>query len=97
MVSEQNGKVVNVNDATIRRMQRDDAEIISSAFSAIGWNKPISLYQRYLAEQDDGTRIGYVATVAGQFAGYVTLPVAPARAVVKLMSAIGSAYSFLSG
>jgi hypothetical protein len=71
--SEQNGKVVNVNDATIQRMQRDDAEIISAAFSAIGWNKPVSLYQRYLAEQDDGTRIGYVATVAEQFAGYVTL------------------------
>jgi hypothetical protein len=38
--NERNGKVVNVNDATIKCMQRDDAEIISAAFSAAPSRRP---------------------------------------------------------
>ncbi len=57
----------------IRRLQAADIEVIADAFHAIGWNKPASQYQQYLAEQEAGTRVVLVATVNGHFAGYVTI------------------------
>jgi len=50
-----------------------DAEVISAAFDAIGWNKPVSLYEEYLQDQIAGRRDVIVAEVEGQFAGYVTV------------------------
>jgi len=41
--------------------------------TAIGWNKPLAQYERYRAEQRAGTRDILVATVDGEYAGYVTV------------------------
>jgi GNAT superfamily N-acetyltransferase len=41
--------------------------------AAIGWDKPVSQYERYLAEQAAGVRSVLVATVDGEYAGYVTV------------------------
>ena len=57
----------------IRLLTAADIEVIADAFTAIGWHKPASQYQRYLAEQAAGERVVLVATVDGNFAGYVTI------------------------
>ena len=57
----------------IRSMDESDPQTLSVAFSAIGWHKPPALFQRYLAEQERGQRLAFVAEWQGDFAGYVTL------------------------
>lgn len=57
----------------LRALEVDDLAVIHAAFAAIGWDKPIAQYQRYLDEQRAGHRDVRVAVVAGEFAGYVTL------------------------
>lgn len=57
----------------IRAMGESDPELISAAFTAIGWHKPAALYRHYLAQQEDGLRLAFVAEWHGDFAGYVTL------------------------
>src|SRR5215831_6091267 len=54
-------------------MDQSDPETISAAFVAIGWHKPRTLFERYLAEQEQGHRLAFVAEWRGKFAGYVTL------------------------
>lgn len=41
--------------------------------AALAWVKPVTQFDRYLAEQAAGNRICLVATVNGHFAGYVTV------------------------
>jgi len=62
-----------VENVQIRPLNESDAEIISAAFQGIGWGKPVAQYQRYLAEQAAGSRMCFVSTIDGQFAGYVTV------------------------
>ena len=57
----------------IRLLNESDPVIISAAFLKIGWGKPVSQYQRYLAEQGAGARLCLVAMVDAGFAGYVTV------------------------
>ena len=57
----------------IRSLTEQDLEVISTAFAEIGWNKSLAQYQRYLAEQKEGSRDVLVARVDGNFAGYVTI------------------------
>lgn len=57
----------------IRAMGESDPEVISAVFTAIGWDKPPALYQHYLAQQEEGRRLAWVAEWGGEFAGYVTL------------------------
>jgi GNAT superfamily N-acetyltransferase len=57
----------------IRMMDESDPGTISAAFTAIGWDKPPTLFQRYLAEQEEGRRLAFSAEWDGEFAGYVTL------------------------
>lgn len=64
-------------DVEIRVLNDSDSRTISSAFRGIGWGKPVEQYRRYLAEQVAGTRLCLVATIGGQFAGYVTVNWAP--------------------
>ena len=59
--------------AVIRTMDESDPETISAVFTTLGWHKPVALYQRYLAEQEAGRRLAFVAEWRGRFAGYVTL------------------------
>jgi len=62
-----------VESVEIRTLNDGDPETISAAFKGLGAGKPAAQYQRYLAEQSAGTRVCLVATVDGQFAGYVTV------------------------
>ena len=57
----------------IRLMGESDPETVTAAFTALGWHKPTALYRRYLAEQEEGRRLAFVAEWRGEFAGYVTL------------------------
>src|SRR5690348_2076434 len=57
----------------IRPLGAGDPEMIAAAMAAIGWNKPLSQYERYLGEQRAGTRDILVARVDGDYAGYVTV------------------------
>ena len=58
---------------TIRQIQQADIQPIADAFALIGWDKPASQYERYLAEQVSGLRTVLVALVADVFAGYLTI------------------------
>lgn len=66
-------KISNDTHLQIRLLTAPDIQVIADAFTAIGWHKPASQYQRYLAEQEAGERVVLVATVDGAFAGYVTI------------------------
>jgi GNAT superfamily N-acetyltransferase len=56
-----------------RFLTQSDIPFIVSAFTTIGWNKPASLYQKYLKEQENDQRCVWVAFKDNDFAGYVTL------------------------
>lgn len=59
---------------TIRLLEARDIQIISSSFSALGWDgKKPALYERYFAEQEKGERLVFVAHFDGEFAGYGTI------------------------
>jgi len=62
-----------IETVELSSLKPSDADLISKAFQSIGWNKPPSQYERYLEEQDHGTRVVLVAWSGGTFAGYVTL------------------------
>jgi GNAT superfamily N-acetyltransferase len=62
----------------IREMQESDPPIISAGFTAQGWNKTLSQFQRYWQESLQGRRLVLLAespqiTGAGEFAGYLTV------------------------
>jgi GNAT superfamily N-acetyltransferase len=57
----------------VRRLEQRDIEPIAAAFAALGWEKPASQYERYLAEQGSGQRLVLVAFTDDAFAGYVTV------------------------
>jgi GNAT superfamily N-acetyltransferase len=57
----------------IRLLEPDDIEPIVTAFENIGWNKPASLYEKYLSEQRAGTRTVLTAFDSEGFAGYLTI------------------------
>lgn len=57
----------------IRSLEREHIPAIAHAFEQLGWNKPASQYERYLAQQEQGVREVYVAFVEGEFAGYLTI------------------------
>jgi GNAT superfamily N-acetyltransferase len=54
-------------------LQASDIPEIAAAFAALGWNKPVSQYERYVEEQSAGLRAVPVARWSGRFAGYVTV------------------------
>jgi GNAT superfamily N-acetyltransferase len=60
-------------DVLIRPLLKEDLNITTEAFSSIGWNKPVSLFENYLKEAETGERLIWVAFVHERFAGYITL------------------------
>jgi hypothetical protein len=40
------------NQTQIHPLIREDIVSISEAFNQIGWNKPLSLFEKYLKEQE---------------------------------------------
>jgi ribosomal protein S18 acetylase RimI-like enzyme len=57
----------------IRRLTLEDCEIITKAFAAQNWNKPLAQYQNYFAEQAEGKREVLIAEVEDEFAGYLII------------------------
>lgn len=57
----------------ISLLHEKDINEIVLAFKEIGWNKPISLYEAYLKDQDLGLRTILIARNNNQFCGYVTI------------------------
>jgi ribosomal protein S18 acetylase RimI-like enzyme len=57
----------------IRRMTSEDCEIITQAFAAQNWNKPLAQYQNYFKEQTEGSRAVLIAETENEFAGYLTI------------------------
>jgi GNAT superfamily N-acetyltransferase len=57
----------------IRLLDEKDIPEITIAFQELGWHKPASLYERYLKEQWNGLRRVFVASLEGEFAGYLTI------------------------
>lgn len=57
----------------IRNMIETDILDFNKEFTLQGWNKPVSLFERYFDEQENGKRQVFVATVQNQVAGYTTL------------------------
>ncbi|MCW3054469.1 MAG: hypothetical protein JWN14_3639 [Chthonomonadales bacterium] len=63
----------SLSHLTLRLLEASDIPAIADAFTAIGWNKPASQYERYLAEQEAGQRTILVAFLDEAFVGYLTL------------------------
>jgi GNAT superfamily N-acetyltransferase len=57
----------------IRMLESRDIPEIAQAFQQLGWSKPASQYERYLAEQSLGLRQVFVAFVNEEFSGYLTI------------------------
>ena len=60
-------------DLSIRLLVACDIPTIAAAFAALGWNKPASQYEGYLADQQRGARVVLAAWLGDEFAGYVTI------------------------
>lgn len=57
----------------IRRMTAEDCEIMTNAFAAQNWDKPLAQYQRYLHEQSEEKLQVLIAETRDEFAGYLTI------------------------
>jgi len=62
-----------MSNLQIRPMLPEDAPVISAAFQSQGWNKPLSQYLKYYAQQLHNERVVLIATLDNTFAGYITL------------------------
>lgn len=58
---------------TLRPMTGADAVPLHEAFEALGWDKPVDLFEGYARLHSEGERIVLVAEVDGALAGYCTL------------------------
>ena len=57
----------------IRKLERQDFEIISNAFTDIRWSKSVDLFEWYFKKQLQQLRFCFVAFCHDNFAGYTTL------------------------
>jgi GNAT superfamily N-acetyltransferase len=57
----------------LRKLETKDFKVISNAFTDIGWNKQVELFEKYFEEQLEGLRFCFVAFCNHNFAGYTTL------------------------
>lgn len=54
-------------------LEKKHIDEIVSAFKEIGWHKPSSIYEEYLAEKSMDNREIILAMINGKFCGYVTI------------------------
>lgn len=62
-----------MSNILIRKLVREDCEIISKSFAEQGWNKPREQYENYYEEQKEGKRVVIIAENCNEFAGYITI------------------------
>ena len=62
-----------MNSITLRSLMPQDIAPMAADFAALGWNKPASQYERYLAEQEAGQRAVQMAFSGEIFCGYLTV------------------------
>ena len=60
-------------DVTYRYINKKDINGIIVNFTEQGWEKPRSIIENYVLEQESNERVVIVAEIADQIAGYVTL------------------------
>ncbi len=58
---------------SIANLDKQHIPMMVNAFALLGWQKPASLFENYLHDQQQGNRVVWVAFIDGQFSGYVTL------------------------
>lgn len=58
---------------TIRFLTPSDINMMVKAFAKVAWNKPASIFENYLLEQEKNERIVWLAFQQETFSGYVTL------------------------
>jgi ribosomal protein S18 acetylase RimI-like enzyme len=61
------------NKIVVREMVESDCTVIADAFTAQGWNKPVSQYIHYWQDTIENKRIVLIAALDDEFAGYVTI------------------------
>ncbi len=57
----------------LRNIFPEDCTLISQAFVAQNWTKPVAQYERYIEYQNTGERDIIIAELNGEFAGYLTI------------------------
>ena len=60
-------------ELVIAPLTQEDGRALSEGFAAQGWDKPLSQFEGYFKEQQEGRRKVFVARCKGEAAGYVTL------------------------
>lgn len=54
-------------------MSEEDAHYFANYFKKLGWHKPLSQFEAYIVEAEQGVRTNLVAQVDGAPVGYVTI------------------------
>ena len=58
----------------IKKLEGGDVSVIVESFKKSGWvQKPVSIFEKYLVEQNNKERVVWLAYINNFFAGYVTL------------------------
>ncbi len=65
--------MTDMNDIIIAPLLLEDCSTISFLFQEIGWDKPISLFIEYLAQQQAAKRDIFIAKRQDTIIGYVTI------------------------
>lgn len=61
----------------IRSMAPEDAKILYDTYSSYGWHPEIRTYENYYREQQEGTRLVFIAEYQGKVKGQCTLDLHP--------------------
>lgn len=73
MKNTMNHKIQAIEQLEISLLDKDDIDEIVLAFNNIGWNKPRSIYGKYIKEQNTNFRTIFIAKIEEKFCGYATI------------------------
>ena len=62
---------------TIRSMETEDAGILYKTYLSYGWHPQIETYKNYYKDQEEGTRLVFIAEYNGRVSGQCTLALNP--------------------